>query len=254
MKYIISLAIRYIPRRKLQLVGHFFAKALSLFYLGSQVQCPVCDKKYRKFLPYGRKGRDNALCPNCLALERHRLIWMFLKEKTDFFTRNQKMLHIAPEYCFMDRFESLPHLDYITADIESPLAKVKMDIHEIPFPENTFDCTMCNHVMEHVDDDIKAMSELYRVLKPGGWVIVQVPFYPPLAESTFEDPSITTPSERIKAFGQEDHVRLYGKDYQQRLEQSGFTVTENRFIDSLTGDLVQKHALPNEAIFFCEKT
>lgn len=253
MKQIISLAIRYIPRKRLQLVGHFFAKALSLFYLGSGVECPVCGKEYRKFLPYGRKGRDNALCPNCLALERHRLIWLFLAQRTDLFHKNQKMLHVAPEFCFMERFESLENLEYITADLESPLAKVKMDIHQIPFQANTFDCAMCNHVMEHVENDLKAMQEIYRVLKPGGWAIIQVPFYPPLADRTYEDAKITTARDRLKAYGQEDHLRRYGKDYLHRLESSGFEVTEDWFVESLDQDLIARCALPHEAIYYCRK-
>ena len=132
------------------------------------------------------------------------------------------MLHVAPEQCFMDRFEEIHGENYITADIESPLAKVKMDIHDIPFPENTFDVTFCNHVMEHVDDDLKAMGELHRVLKPGGWGIIQVPFFPPIPDETFEDASITDPKERERIFGQDDHVRLYGKDYPNRLRKAGF--------------------------------
>ncbi len=254
MKQIISIVIRYVPRKQLQLVGHFFAKALSIFYLGTGVECPVCHKKYRKFLPYGRKGRDNALCPHCLALERHRLIWIYLEQQTDFFRAPQKMLHIAPEYCFMDRFESLDNLDYITADIESPLAKVKMDIHQIPFPDNSFECAMCNHVMEHVENDRLAMEEIHRVLKPGGWAIIQVPFFPPLGESTYEDPTITSAAERSKVFGQEDHVRLYGRDYPQRLESSGFLVKEDDFVESLDPEIIERYALPREAIYFCRKS
>lgn len=167
MKDIISWVLRHVPRKYLQLVSHFGVKVLSVFYRGKGVECSVCGSEFRKFLPYGRSGRDNALCPSCLSLERHRLMYLYLQRKTPFFKADLKLLHVAPEYCFIDRFEKMKNLDYITADIESPLAKVKMDIHQIPFEANTFDVTFCNHVMEHVDDDIKAMSELHRVLKPG---------------------------------------------------------------------------------------
>src|SRR6185437_11193906 len=174
MKRIISLVIRKIPKKYLQLISPIALKIISVFYIGNKVECPVCNSKYKKFLPYGRiKPRENALCPSCLALERHRLMWLYLKEKTNFFTANLKVLHIAPEHCFINRFEHMKNLDYITADIESPLAKVKMDVHKIPFNDNTFDVVFCNHVMEHVEDDIKAMSEMRRVLKPGGWSIIQ---------------------------------------------------------------------------------
>ena len=227
---------------------------ISVFYLGKNVECPVCEAQFRKFLPYGRKSRPNALCPNCLALERHRLIWIYLKRKTNFFTKPHKMLHIAPELCFMPRFEALKTLEYITGDIESPLAKVKMDIHEIPFEDNTFDVIFCNHVLEHVDDDIKAMSEIKRVLKPGGWAILQIPFFYPLKEKTFEDFSITDPKERERVFGQDDHVRMYGKDYPDRIRKSGLKVIEENFVKTLSKEEIKKHALPeDEIIYRCEK-
>lgn len=254
MKDIISWILRHVPRKYLQLVSHFGVKVLSIFYSGKGVECNVCGSEFRKFLPYGRSGRDNALCPNCLALERHRLMYLYLQRKTNFFKDNLKLLHVAPEYCFIDRFEKMKNLDYITADIESPLAKVKMDIHQIPFEANTFDVAFCNHVMEHVDDDIKAMSELHRVLKPGGWAIIQSPQDWSRA-TTYEDPTITDPREREKHFWQDDHLRLFGRDYGQRLEQGGFIVKEDRFVmNELTSEEVKRFALPaNEVIYFCQK-
>jgi len=254
MKDVISWVLRHIPRKYLQLVSHIGVRVLAIFYSGKGVECSVCDSEFRKFLPYGRSGRDNALCPNCLSLERHRLMYLYLQRKTNFFKDNLKLLHVAPEYCFIDRFERLKNIDYITADIESPLAKVKMDIHQIPFEANTFDVTFCNHVMEHVDDDLKAMSELYRVLKPGGWAIIQSP-QDWTRDTTFEDPTITDPKERERLFWQDDHVRLFGKDYGKRLEQAGFKVTEDRFVmDELTPAEVKRFALPsNEIIYFCQK-
>lgn len=256
MKSIISLVLRYIPRPYLQLVGHWAARGLSIFYIGSKVECPVCNSKYRKFLPYGRNtsSRENALCPSCLSLERHRLMALYMKRKTNFYTANLKVLHVAPEYCFIDRFEQMKNLDYITADIESPLAKVKMDIHQIPFPENTFDVAICNHVMEHVDDYILAMSELHRVLKPGGWALIQSP-QDMKYEVTYEDPTITDPKEREIHFLQNDHLRLFGRNYGQELEKGGFKVTEDRFVmDELSKAEVQRYSLPGEEIvYFCQK-
>ncbi|MEQ8423105.1 MAG: methyltransferase domain-containing protein, partial [Cyclobacteriaceae bacterium] len=235
MKKIISLLIRYIPRKYLQRVSGVGLKVVGLFYMGSKVSCPICNHQYRSFLPYGRiNPRSNALCPNCLSLERHRLIWLYLKDRTDFFSKPLHVLHIAPEVCFMKRFEKLHGGNYVTADIESPLAKVKMDIHQIPFPENTFDVVLCNHVMEHVDDDIKAMSEINRVLKKDGWAILQVPFYSPVPETTLEDNTITDPRERERVFGQDDHVRKFGKDYAKRIEKSGLRSEANNFSSSLT--------------------
>ena len=254
MKYIISFVIRKVPRKYLQLFSHFFLRILAVFYRGNKVECPVCQKRFRKFLPYGRVNpRPNALCPSCLALERHRLMWRYLQQKTNFFTADLKVLHVAPELCFIKRFEAMANLDYITADIESPLAKVKMDLHDIPFEAGTFDVAFCNHVMEHVTDDIQCMKELHRVLKPGGWAIIQSPMDFDRAE-TYEDASITSPAEREKAFLQSDHLRLYGMDYHERLEKSGFNVTIDHFVQEINLLERERYALPGkEIIYFCQK-
>ncbi len=254
MKSIISFVLRKIPRKYLQIISPLALKVVAVFYMGNNVQCPISGTTYRKFLPYGRNpARPNALCPDSLSLERHRLMWLFLKNKTNFFSASLKVLHIAPEHCFINRFEAMKNLEYITADIESPLAKVKMDIHEIPFADNTFDVSFCNHVMEHVEDDIRAMSEIRRVLKPGGWAIIQSPLDLE-RETTYEDPSITSPAERERIFGQNDHVRVYGKDYKKRLERAGFDVTEDKYVMELDPSLVKRYALPlNEIIYYCKK-
>lgn len=227
MNQLIAWLIRSVPRKYLQLVSN---KALQVvgaaMYRGHDVHCPICGNEYRQFMPYGRlTSRANALCPGCLSLERHRLIWLYL-QSTHFFSSLQ-VLHIAPEVCFIKKFESIHGRGYVTADLESPLAKVKMDIHQMPFSKNQFDAVLCNHVLEHVADDKQAMREIFRVLKPNGWAILQVPFFPPLPDETLEDKSITSPREREKVFGQDDHVRKYGKDYAQRLTDCGFQVEIN---------------------------
>ncbi len=205
-------------------------------------------------MPYGRiQTRENALCPNCLALERHRLIWLYLKEKTNFFKDPIKLLHIAPEACFIDLFEKMDNIDYITADIESPLAKIKMDVHDIPFDENTFDVIFCNHVLEHVTDDIKAMNEMHRVLKPNGWAIMQSPQNYSL-DTTYEDTNITSPADREKHFGQDDHLRMFGLDYNKRLEKGGFNVKEDYFAKEYNEADANRFALPvEEIIYYCTK-
>jgi SAM-dependent methyltransferase len=251
MKKLISFLIRYIPRKYLQRVSGIGLKVLGLFYRGSAVTCPICETSYRKFLPYGRiNARENALCPNCQSLERHRLIWLYLQEQTDFFKTEKDILHVAPEDCFIHRFEKRNGDKYITADIESPLAKVKMDIHQIPFEENRFDVVLCNHVLEHVKDDIKAMQEIYRVLKPGGFAIIQVPFFAPLEAVTFEDNSITNKRERERIFGQDDHVRKYGTDYPQRIAKSGLHPEEEKFAFTLPPDILKKFGLGSGEIIY----
>jgi SAM-dependent methyltransferase len=251
MKKIISLLIRFVPRKYLQMMGGWGIKLVGMFYKGKAVSCPICDSQYRIFMPYGRlRPRQNALCPNCLSLERHRLMWLYLKERSSFFEGKWKVLHVAPEACFIPRFEKIHGEGYITADIESPLAKVKMDIHAIPFPENTFDVVLCNHVLEHVKDDIQAMREIRRVLKPGGFAILQVPFFNPVGEKTFEDDTVTDPREREKIFGQNDHVRKYGHDYPQRISASGLKAIEDAYVNTLSDETRKKYGLVEGEIIY----
>lgn len=223
----------------------------ALFYRGRNVTCPVCESSFSKFLPYGRiNPRENALCPNCLSLERHRLIWLYLKDRTDFFSVTKDVLHVAPEACYISRFEKIHGNNYVTADIESPLAKVKMDIHQIPFEENRFDIVLCNHVLEHVRDDIQAMREIHRVLKPGGFAILQIPFFNPIPDVTFEDPSVTDKREREKIFGQDDHVRKYGHDYPQRIAKSGLKPVEDSYVTTLPEDIRKKFGVAKGEIIY----
>jgi SAM-dependent methyltransferase len=243
MKSLISFLTRFIPRPLLQRISHFVLRIVAVFYAGNKKECTVCGHTFRKFLPYGRiVKRENALCPNCLSLERHRLIWLFLKTKTDFFNAELKVLHVAPEYCFIKRFKALNNLDYITGDLESPLADVKMDIREIPFGDNTFDVIICNHTLEHVKEDLLAMKEFYRVMKPGGWGVFNSPINENRKE-TYEDFSITDPAEREKHFGQRDHVREYGMDYEDRLIQAGFSVNRQDILSELTQELIDRYGL-----------
>jgi SAM-dependent methyltransferase len=201
-----------------------------IVYFGNQCQCLVCGSSLRSFRPMmTAKPRANASCPICGSLERHRLLWQFLKEKTDLLSGTQyRMLHLAPEDCFVSRFRQYISIEYLTADLNNP-AMLKMDITDIQYPDNYFDIILCSHVLEHIPDDEKAMRELSRVLNPGGWAILQVPI---LVEKTFEDPAITDPLEREEKFGQSDHVRIYGLDYRQRLEKSGFLVDVVPFLDN----------------------
>jgi len=243
MKKIIRFILNHIPRRQLQYVSHLAVRPFVWLYAGNRYECPICGHHYRKLLPYGYvSSRENALCPCCMSLERHRQIWLFLKIETNFFTRSAKMLHIAPEYCFIKRFQAMSNLDYYSADLESPLARIKMDIQKIPFEENFFNVIFCNHIMEHVDDDRLAMRELYRVMKPGGWGIIQSPVNYERAV-TYEDSSITSPEERLKHFGQKDHLREYGRDYAGRLREAGFMVEEVSLTDYATAESIIRCAL-----------
>lgn len=246
------LILTYVPRPLLIRLSYFFSKLLGLILQGNRFQDPINGKTYRCFLPYGRNKasrRKNALTPETFALERHRLLWLYLQRKTDFFTAKRRMLHVAPEQCFYSLFKKLTNLNYLTADIDSPLADVKMDLHQIDFPDNSFDVIFCNHVLEHVQDDQKCMRELYRVLAPKGWAVLQVPINEENPE-TYENESIILPDEREKHFGQRDHVRLYGyRSFPERLSAAGFEVQQIDFCAELSPEEIKRYALPKEIIY-----
>ncbi len=219
--------ILYIVPRPLLIRLSFAAKPILAFALkGNNFTDPIDGKSYSKFLPYGYgKQRDNVLAPGTLSLERHRLLWIYLTEKTNFFTENLKVLHFAPEQAFYKIFRNQKNLDYITTDLNSPLADIKADICDLPFGENEFDVILCNHVLEHIPNDTKAMQELFRILKPGGFGVFQIP-QDLSRQVTFEDNSITDRKQRAEIFGQYDHVRIYGRDYFEKLRKIGFDVEE----------------------------
>ena len=216
---------------------------LAFFLKGNTFTDPIDGKSFKTFLPYGYGNqRNNVLSPSTLSLERHRLLWLYLKDETDFFTAEKSVLHFAPEQCFFKRFRALKNLKYTTTDLLSPIADVKADICDLPFEDNSYDVILCNHVLEHIPDDTKAMQELYRVMKPGGYGIFQIPQELD-REVTFEDDSITDRDERAKIFGQYDHVRVYGRDYFDKLRSIGFKVEEVDYTASLSEEDIETYCL-----------
>lgn len=251
MKKIIKLFLKYIPRPILIRLSYIFRIFTPILYRGNNVECPVCEKKFSTFLPYGYVNqRENVLCPYDLTLERHRLMWFYLKNETNFF-QNPKIdvLHIAPEQCFYKLFRNQKNLNYLTGDLESPLADLHFDLHNIPLEDNKFDVVFCNHVLEHVEDAKKCMSELYRVMKKGGYGIFQVP-QDFSKETTYEDPSITSPEEREKHFWQYDHVRLFGLDYPDWLKSVGFNIVEYIPESKISPDLFERYRLMKNEILY----
>ncbi len=239
----IKLILNTIPRGLLIKTSYWVRPLLVLFYKGNKYTDPIDGKSYRKFLPYGYQvKRDNVLAPGTLSLERHRLMWLFLKNNTDFFSKPLKVLHIAPEQAFLTLFRNQKNLDYTTSDLYSPLADVKADITNLPFPDESFDVIFCNHVLEHIPNDQQAMMELYRVMKKGGWGIFQIPQDLNRA-TTYEDFSITDPKDRAKQFGQYDHVRVYGRDYFDKLSAVGFQVEIIDYTQKITPELFEKFRL-----------
>ena len=248
MKKLAAFFLNKIPRPMLINLSIFLRPIIYQFFKGNKFTDPIDGKSYRKFLPYGYgKQRENALSPGTLSLERHRQMWLYLQNETDFFTKNYKVLHIAPEQEFLRKFKKMKNLDYTSADLFSPIVDVKADILDLPFADESFDVVICNHVLEHIEDDRKAMSELYRVMKKGGWGILQVPMKNSL-EKTYEDFTITNPKERQKHFGQYDHVRWYGMDYFDRLKSVGFDAEANFYSQKFSEEDIKRFGLNKNEI------
>lgn len=237
----------------MQRLAGFGVPLMGLLYLGRGKECPICGVKRRRFLPYGYNvSRENALCPGCLSLERHRLLWLYLQRETTLLLQKPKVLHIAPEVALIKRLRRALGSNYITADLESPLADIHFDIQDIPLEDGYADVILCNHILEHIPDEGKALDEIYRVLRPGGWAVLLAPIDNSLKQ-TFEDNTITDPAERNRLFGQYDHYRTYGRDYADRLRSHSFKVDEINYFDTLTPEEQSLYALKPETIYIAKK-
>jgi predicted SAM-dependent methyltransferase len=259
-----SLIRRLIPKKYHTQVANSYIRWKCF---GFKFKCPFCRGHFRKLLPAGldfpvlkEKNvvgggyRLNATCPHCYSSDRERLIYLYLKNKTNLFYENLKLLHVAPEENLQKILMVWTNIDYVSADLDSPLAMIKMDITKIPYKDNSFNVVICNHVLEHIPNDRQAMSDLYRVLKPGGWAILQVPISLSL-DRTYEDPTTTAPDEREERFGQSDHVRIYAKDYKDRLENVGFTVDVYSFREEFGDSTINKYALAkDEDLYLASKS
>lgn len=235
----------------LKLILPLLARA---FYFGFNYYCPICKSRLRRFLNFGADLRKNVLCPVCYSLERHRLMWLYFQQKTDLFSENNKILHFAPENSFLKRFKKMSNLQYLTADLDQKEADICMDITDIKFPDNSFDVVLCSHVLEHVKNDQKALKEIYRVLKPNGWALLQVPIDLNLEKTLEEDEEGYSPQKRAELFGLPEHVRQYGADYADRLASAGFRVKVDNYINTLSKELIEKYSLPLcESIYICYK-
>jgi len=243
MKSVFKFFLNLFPRPLLIRLSYWVRPILELFLRGNTYTDAIDGKSFKIFLPYGYGNqRNNVLSPSTLSLERHRLLWLYLKNETDFFSARKKVLHFAPEQCFLKRFQKLENLQYTTTDLNSPIADIKADICNLPFSDNSFDIILCNHVLEHIPDDSKAMQELFRVMKPNGYGIFQVP-QDLRREQTFEDDTITDKKERAKIFGQYDHVRIYGRDYFDKLRSIGFKVEEIDYTSNFSEEEIKKFSL-----------
>lgn len=220
-----------------------------------RVECNCCGWQGRKFLDfpcgYGRVYKD-AECPRCISQPRHRGYYLYLKRLLAGRPGRLRLLHFAPEPSMESLFRSFPNVDYLSVDIEPGAAMRQEDITRLSFADGSFDMVFCIHVLEHIEDERSAMSELARVLSDDGFAILDVPMNESLAE-TYEDPSIVTPEARARAYWQFDHVRLYGRDYSDRLAKAGFSVRVDRLSDMLDAAAMARHGLPTDPIHYCQR-
>ena len=244
MNFIVRLFLNFFPRTFLIRASLLFKPLFDIFFKGTKFTDPINNKSYSYFFPYGyNKQRKNALCPGTFSLERHRLLWLYLKKETDFFNSNNKILHFAPEQCFHKFFKSF-FKNYTSIDLNSPIVDIKADICNLPFNDNSYDYILCNHVLEHIYDDEKAMKEIFRVLNKNGIAILQVPI-DIKSNLTQEGRDINDKEVRSKLFGQYDHLRMYGLDYFKKLKKVGFNVKNIDYLSKLSKDEVEKFSLTN---------
>jgi SAM-dependent methyltransferase len=230
------------------------------------ITCPICQFSSKNFNWVGRDfdilkkydvigaGRRQVLCPRCGSIDRDRLIYIFLREVFNIENKNNiiNVLHIAPEKSLLNIFLSLPNINYIIGDIDTTKYKSfinirKIDITQTNFDDNYFDLVICNHVLEHITDDSKAMQEIFRILNLKRHAILQVPISN--CFKTIEDKSIIDPLLREQYFGQHDHVRIYGTDYIEKLKDIGFKV-----LPTILDKKYYNFGIDmREKIFLCEK-
>jgi SAM-dependent methyltransferase len=226
----------------------------ALFFVGNRHQCPCCGWRLRGFAAGGAslKTRASGYCPRCTSKARHRRIWRFLAEKTNLFSAPTALLEISPHYSFARRWVKMRNLRFVGTDLAvRPHVAVRMDLTATPLRSETFDAILCVHVLEEITDDRAALEELFRIVKHGGWVLVSVPTR--MDRETYEDPAITTPKERRKAFGEEAHVRVYGRDLIERLQGCGFDVQINLASHIDRTARVEYGLRADENIFLCRR-
>jgi len=236
----ISQIKNILPNSIARNLKQFYLWIRGIIYHGSKYKCNVCKRDFRKMLNGGfdlpvikekqivGAGIRQHICPFCLSTDRDRLVELFLDHSYKIEKQKIKLLHIAPEPALFRRLNKLKNIDYIPATkyqegIYYPKDITLVDLTDMHFNDGEFDLIICNHVLEHIEDDKLAFSEILRVLRSGGTAILQVP-YSNLLEQTYENSSMTTVSQRKEHFGQFDHVRLYGTDYPQKLKDIGFYV------------------------------
>jgi SAM-dependent methyltransferase len=226
-----------------------------LVRVGNRVQCPCCGGSFWCFLAYGARPHDR--CPQCGALGRHRLLSLVLRDRLAG-QSGLRFLHVAPEESIASLLRRVPDATYLSIDLEPGAAMEVADLTDLPFRDSSWDVVLCYHVLEHVPDDTAAMREIRRVLVPGGWAIIDSPIDTSRHE-TFEDPSITDPAERRRLFSQDDHVRVYGRNFVSRLRDAGFDVEVDYPLERYSPEKRARYGLPEaqwplgDGLHFCRK-
>jgi len=240
---------RSTARRRGRLAAAVRRRWIRLRHRGEEVECPCCGRRWAAFA--ADWNRPDAVCPGCGAHERHRALWLYLRDRVQVGRGPTDLLHFAPEHGLSVALAGLPLVRRVTADLDGHRVDVAVDITAMPFVDASFDAILCSHVLEHVEDDRTAMAELARVLRPGGWALVMVPIDSARAE-TYEDPAIVGEEARERAFWQHDHVRLYAPDIAERLRDAGLEVDPVRIVDSLPAGAAARYGLlPDDTVFHC---
>ena len=248
-----QILLKALPQILLDKFEIYFRHFFALFFRGNNAYCPICEMNFKKFIPLNYQAVDtNYLCPRCGSAQRQRLLWLYLSARCLILSDHPVLLHLSPRSCLVHKLRSIRNLTYVTSDYEKKTMDRQFDLRNIQEQNDTYDIIVCYHIMEHIQEDIKAMREIYRILKPGGVALFQVPFWD---KDTFENPEIRTSEDRRVAFGQGDHVRIYGyDDFTLRLSKSGFTVTPVRYAGQLGPQICRKYVLnEDEIIFACHK-
>ena len=248
MKQFVKIILNLIPRSYLISISLRLLPFLKLIFRGKNFIDPIDNAHLSRFLPYGYENiRKNALSPSTLSLERHRLLWLYLKNETNVFTDSVKLLHIAPEQAYYKRLRKRDNIDYTSLDLHSPIADINADIKKMPFMDEAFDVIICNHVLEHIKDDGTALKEIFRTLKTGGFAVLQIPLDQKL-QKTYEDDSIVDPELRKKHFGQYDHVRVYGWDFFEKLNKLGFESEAIAYAERFNTEDKKKYGIENDDV------
>ncbi len=248
--------IKKIIPEKVRLDLHYlFFKFKAIFYKGNNVYCNCCNKNFDHFLPYGNKERNNAVCPYCHSLERTRLLMYFLNNETSVFSTPNKLLHFAPERAIETNLKKLKNLNYITADINPAFADYEVDIQDIPFHDNKFDIIICSHVLGHIPNEAKAIDEIFRVLKPGGFALILTLIDFNRAK-TFESAEVNSNEKRLEQYGEPDLLRLHGNDFAERLNRKNIDIETVKYFKNFSIEERQRYQLgtgERELIFKCIK-